>query len=596
MKETARLHSVSLLLAGAMCLLPFLVPYHQQPVLSFYPEWLAAALGVCAALAALAGRGTPALSVPTPALWLIAFALYLLVRMLGAGQAYPQIGFLAALYVLFAALMMWLGAQLANTLGTERVVLAVAAFLLAGALANSLAGAIQFYGRPALLDDVVAQLNGNRAYGNIAQPNLYANYLALGQSALIFLWLRRRLRTSYALGAAVFLSVGSALSGSRGALIFAGWIGLLGALAGRLQPGSDAQRLKRAAYFVAGCVFAAHFAVPWLNSAFQLGPPSEGALDRTLDLWEQGSEPRWEIYALALRVSGLAPFLGVGVGGFAGAAFELGLDPSLTRSGEVLTSPHDLPLHLLAETGAVGAVLALGSLGVWGWQIARRFPSGLEPALWWLVAAAGVELIHSLFEFPLWSADFLGVAALLMGVGAAPGAPSKPMSGTIRIASAGTCGVLVVALAILLRDYIRLDTTRVTGSATTLASRADAQRDAATLRGLAQGLLAPVAELWVLTGAPLDRSDLADKLAMSGRIAASSPSNAVIVRRAALLALNGDAENARALLERALRTFPYLRPATIAILHTASTADATAIAPLLRVARDATDASSGSAR
>ena len=589
MKETARLHSVSLLLAGAMCLLPFLVPYHQQPVLSFYPEWLAAALGVCAALAALAGRGVPATPIPTPALWLVAFALYLLVRMLGAGQA-PQIGLLAALYVVFAVLMMWLGVQLANTLGAERVVLVLAASLLAGALANSLAGSIQSYGRPALLDDVVAQLYGNRAYGNIAQSNLYANYLALGQSALIFLWLRRRMRTAYALAAAVFLSVGSALSGSRSALIFAGWFVLLGALVGHVQPGLDAQRLKRAAYFVGGCVFAAHFAVPWLNNAFQLGAPSEGALGRTLDLWEQGSEPRWKIYALALRVSSLAPFFGVGVGGFAGAAFESGLDPSLTREAEVLTSPHDLPLHLLAETGVVGAVLALGSLGVWGWRITRRFLSGSQPALWWVIAATGVELIHSLFEFPMWSADFLGVAALLMGVGAALGAASKPMSGTTRIASAGTCGVLVVALAILLRDYIRLDTTRITGSAVTLASPADAQRDAATLRGLAHGSLAPVAELWIVTGATLDRSDLASKLEMSRRVATYWPSNAVVVRRAALLALNGDADDAQALLERALRTFPHLGPATIAILQNASSADAEALEPLLVVARRGTNA------
>jgi hypothetical protein len=571
-----------------MCLLPFLVPYHQQPVLSFYPEWLAVALGACAALAALAGRGTPTTSIPAPALWLIAFALYLLVRMLGAGQAYPQIGLLAALYVLFAALMIWLGAQLANTLGAERVVLVLAAFLLAGALANSLAGAIQFYGRPALLDDVVAQLYSNRAYGNIAQPNLYANYLALGQSALIFLWLRRRMRTGYALAAAAFLSVGSALSGSRSALIFAGWFVLLGTLAEHFQPGLDARRLKRAAYFLAGCVFAAHFVVPWLNSVFQLGPPSEGALDRTLDIWEQGGEPRWKIYALALRVFSLAPFIGVGVGGFAGAAFELGLDPSLTRAGEVLTSPHDLPLHLLTETGAIGAVLALGSVGVWVWRIARRFRSGFEPALWWIAAATGVELIHSLFEFPMWSADLLGVTALLMGLVIAPGALSRPMFAAGRIAAAGSCAVLLVALAMLLRDYVRLDTTRITGSAVTLASPADTQRDAVTLRGLGHGLLAPVAELWIVTGAPLDRSDLAAKLEMSRRVTTYWPSNAVVVRRAALLALNGDADDAQALLERALRTFPQLAPATIAILQNASSTDEDALEPLLIVARKET--------
>jgi len=48
--------AVALLLAGTMCLLPFLVPYHQQPVLSFFPEWLAAALGAAAASWATGGN------------------------------------------------------------------------------------------------------------------------------------------------------------------------------------------------------------------------------------------------------------------------------------------------------------------------------------------------------------------------------------------------------------------------------------------------------------------------------------------------------------------------------------------------------------
>src|SRR5262245_16220508 len=182
MKKAAgawEMHAVCLLLAGAMCLLPFLIPYHQLPVLSFYPEWLAVALGVCAALVALAWRGAAIVSIPAPGLWLGAFALFLLLRAADGWQVYPQISLLAALYVVFAALMIWLGAQLANALGAERVALALAAFILAGALANALAGVIQFYGRPVLLDDVVARMGGNRAHGNIAQANLYAEYLAI---------------------------------------------------------------------------------------------------------------------------------------------------------------------------------------------------------------------------------------------------------------------------------------------------------------------------------------------------------------------------------------------------------------------------------
>jgi O-antigen ligase len=571
-------HAVSLLLAGAMCVLPFLVPYHQIPVLSFHSEWLAAALGVCAALSVLAWRGVPTVSIPSPALWLAAFSLFLVLRASGAGQAYPQIGLLAALYVLFAALMIWLGAQLASALGVERVATALAGLLLLGALANALAGAVQFYGRPALLEDVVAGLQGTRAYGNIAQSNLYADYLALGQSALLFLWLRLRVRTAYALLALLVLVAGGALSGSRGALVYALWFALLATAAERIQGGMEARRLKFAAYGVAAAVLAAHFAVPWLNAALHLGPSSEDVFSRQL------AEPRWQIYSIALRVFASAPVIGVGMGGFAGAAFERGLHPSLALLAEVWTSPHNLVLHLLVETGVVGAVLALGGVGIWLCQLVRRYLAHPLPALWWILATAGVELIHSLFEFPLWSAHFLGVAALLMGVGAAPRAPSRAMSVAIRVVAAGVCGALLLSLAALLRDYVRLDAARITGTTVTLADPADARRDAATMRELGHGLMAPVAELWTVIGASMDRSDIAGKLAMSERVARFWPANSILVRRAAWLALNGEAESARALLERVVQTFPHRRQATMEILQAAAVVDAAAMRPLIVVA------------
>ncbi|HKW37361.1 MAG TPA: Wzy polymerase domain-containing protein [Burkholderiales bacterium] len=579
-REGRPLH-VSLLLAGAMCLLPFLVPYHQPPIPSFYPEWLAAALGVCAALAALVRRATLAGSPPAPSLWLAALALYFLARA-SAGQAYPQIGLLAACYAAFAALMMWLGARLATSLGTERVALVLSACLLAGALANALAGAIQFYGRPILLEDAVALLSGPRAYGNIAQPNLYANYLALGQCALLFLWFRRRIRTPHALALAVALAAGSALSASRSALLFAAWIGLVGMLAGHRHPGPDARRLKLGAFAVAACIFAAHFGVPSANEAFHSARARESAYDRLAVFSAQAVEPRREIYAIGGGVFATAPVFGVGLGAFPGAAFDRGLDPSLTPSGEVLTSPHNLLLHLLAETGIVGALLCLAALGIWGWRLGRRYVSDPQPALWWIVAAVGIELIHSLVEFPLWSADFLGVAALLMGVGLPLGASSRSAAG-----AAGICGLLLVVLALLLSDYSRLDATRITGSAVTLARPADAQRDAATLRAVGHGLLAPVAELWIVLGTPVDRSDLAAKAAMSGRVATFWPSEDVVVRRAVFLALKGDTDDARVLLDRALRTFPQRRAAAIATIEDASHADAAALRPLLAVARGA---------
>jgi len=578
--------AISLLLAGSLCLLPFLIPYHQLPVLSFFPEWLAPALGTAAAFVMLAGRGAGPL--PMPARWLIAFALFLAVRSAVGDQAYPLASLLAAVYVVYAVLVIWLGAQLATAFGVERLAIVIAAFLLAGALANSLAGMIQFYGRPALLEDLIAELYGKRSYGNIAQANLYANYLALGEGALLFLWLLGHVRTAYTLPALILLVLGSALSGSRSILLYALWYTALGLLAARVPDAREAHRLSLGAYLLAGASVAAYFAVPWFNDVFLLGPPGDGAFDRLLGFPAEPAEPRLGAWWIALRVLAGAPLTGVGMGGFAGAAFESGLDPSLTYFGEVWTSPHNLVLHLLAETGAVGTVLALGGLCVWGWQVARRYRADPQPALWWLIAAAGLQLVHSMVEFPLWSAHFLGVAALLVGASSALlETPSPAASRAGWITATAACAALALTLGITLRDYVRLDATRITGTTLTLAPAAQAQRDAATMRELTHGLMAPVAELWIVLGARLDRDDLAHKLAISERVARTWPANAVVVRHAVFLAFADKLPEAQSLLARALRTFPHRRDATILILEQALAADPTAIGPLLVIARSA---------
>jgi O-antigen ligase len=576
---------IGLLLAGGACLLPFLLPYHQQPVLSFYPEWLAVALGTAAAAAAFISRGFRAdAALPAPALWLAAFALFLALRAALGSQAYPQADLLAALYVLFAVVMVQLGTQLVATLGIGRVAVVLAAFVLAGALANAVAGVIQFYGRPDLFEDVIAELRGGRAYGNIAQANLYTNYLALGQVALLFLWLRARLRTGYAITGLVLLVVASALAGARGALLYAIWFAVLGALAPWVLDRSVATRLKWGAYCVAGAVVAAQIVVPWVNSALQLGLAGEGALDRLLISQEQGYEPRLPVFLLAARIFAAAPLFGVGMGEFSGAAFALGLHPSLTAIGEVWTSPHNLPLHLLAEVGAVGAILALGGLCIWVIALLRRVRTVASPALWWIVAAVGVELIHSLIEYPLWSANFFGLTALLIGASTVP-TPCRPaIARAARRAGIGVCALLAAMLALMLRDYVRLDIARAAGTRVTLAPAAQGKRDAETMQDLRHGLLAPVAELWIFSGAPLDRRDVASKLAMGERVARHWPANAIIVRRAIFLAFDGRAGEAHAQLAAALHAFPQKHMATVMLLKQALGADPVTIAPLIALA------------
>ena len=157
----------------------------------------------------------------------------------------------------------------------------------------------------------------------------------------------------------------------------------------------------------------------------------------------------------------------------------------------------------------------------------------------------------------------------------------------IWTAAAGICVALALAMAMLLRDYVRLLSTRVTGTSLTLASAADAVRDAAVMRTLTHGLLAPPAQYAIILGAALDRSQLSDRLNMSARIARHYPTNAIIVRRAVFLAFDGQAAAARRLLAQAMYTFPKRCTETIGILTQALAADPAAIEPLLALARSA---------
>lgn len=582
----AHAQAMSLLLAGSLCLLPFLLPYHQPPLLSFQPEWLAAALGVAAMITALAGRRAAFTPIPLPARWLLLFALFLALQALLSKPAYPQLPLFGALYVLYAALLVWLGAQLSAAEGLERSASVLAACLLAGALANAVAGMIQFYGRPALLQDFIAELHRdplhNGVYGNIAQSNLYANYLALGASALLFLWLRGGLRPAFALAAAALLAWAGALSGSRGALFYPLWLAAFAFVAGRNQAGAQGQRFSSAAFGLAGLMLAAQVLVPWMNEAFQLGPANQGAFERLVEISTGHTEARGPLWLLAWRIFAAAPIAGAGIGEFAGAAFSMGLPHELARIDNVVwTSPHNLPLQLLAETGALGAVLALGGVCAWCWQALRRCVAAPDPAMWWITAAVGIELIHSMFEFPLWNAHFLGVTALLIGVGARPRTGSKTASRLSLAAATLACAALVLALAVLLRDHARLDETYVTGTTITLSSPADVARDAAVMRALTHGPFAPAAELWIFRGTALNHDKLAAKLGMSERVARHFPSDAVIARRVVFLAFDGRTAEAHSLLAQALRTFPQRCRSTRALLQEALLSDRTAIEPLI---------------
>ncbi len=72
--------------------------------------------------------------------------------------------------------------------------------------------------------------------------------------------------------------------------------------------------------------------------------------------------------------------------------------------------------------------------------MAAELLRGHSPAMWWVAACVGVEIIHAMLEFSLWYAHFLAISALLMGVGAGTGIRLHPyVSSLRRVRSEGLC-------------------------------------------------------------------------------------------------------------------------------------------------------------
>ncbi len=139
-------------------------------------------------------------------------------------------------------------------------------------------------------------------------------------------------------------------------------------------------------------------------------------------LLSTNSGNRWVWWKEAAGAFSDQPIGGWGAGTFPVTHLLYRQPPALN-----VRQPHDVPLQFLAETGLVGALLALGALGVLlaaAVDRVRRLPPGRERALAGaFVAAAAAWLAHGLVD---WDWDIPGAtlpALLLLAVAAASPPP-----------------------------------------------------------------------------------------------------------------------------------------------------------------------------
>jgi len=549
---------LSLLLVGAMVCLPFLNPHHYHPIPSFYPEWWAAALGTLACTLFLRHEAGKDLRLPQICLIPLALILIFLFQ-LAAGliDAVHQ-GLLFSLYLLWACVMALLGRVLAREAGLERLIDALAWGVLAGGAISLVIVLLQVQHVPLARSLLFHPIN-TALSANIAQPNQLADYLALGIFSTLHLQAKGRLNFRLALPLAAALAIAMLLTASRSAYVYAL---LLTGLAWLLRRQSDANaRIWKMARLVL-LAFVLMEAGQHLHWGSNDGGPLLHTGSERLTTDGGGLSIRSVLWQMAWQSFLSSPWLGVGLGHFSWQSFVLagGWPPgTLPNAAE---HAHNLFLHLLAEMGIAAPLAVLAGLllflrGAWG----QRRQWGING--FWIGGCLSIVGIHSMLEYPLWYAFFLGPVALLLGA-------VVPDTLSIRLEKLGRAGMVLLLITAfwilgnLYRDYSVLeDTVYWRNLSTTQASPwPEIHRRLSNLHD--NSLLPHYVEFYYAQVAPIGRDNLQEKLTITQNAILFSPTEALVYKYPVLLALAGQADEAFSWARMAAQAYPQNMPQKIA--------------------------------
>lgn len=561
---------------GLMLLLPYHVVTKAMPVPSFHAEALAAALGLLAVTALLPWSGR--LCLPRIAWLPLAFVALLLGQALAGMLAFTQQALLASLYLLWAAALMVLGAVLRRELGLERVAAVLAWFLLAGALASSVIGLLQLYQTYGILGRFMVVSSGARVWGNLAQPNHLADYLGMGLASIAFLYASGRLRLAYTLPAAALVVHVLSLTGSRAGILY---LAAMLILALFLFLGQRSAAPRRLLLF-AGFSVLAYYLVPAAMAQLGAGPEGISALER-LKAGAHFYEQRPRLWYVGWLLFQEAPMLGQGFRQYGLHYFLANATLPQPRVIGFNDHAHNLVLNVMAEFGLVGLAVLLAGLAGWLLGIVRQ-PRSL--ALWWAVAALAVIGLHSMVEYPLWYAFFLGPAALLLGLTDARTVEWRAGSGRrlarMRVLAGSMLLLGWLGLVQLWHDYLQLEGFLAYRYRYLHATEEVNRRAREALVDLhRKSLLAPLVELGLARSIQVSTDRLQDKLAVNTRAMQVYPISDVVYRQAMLLALDGDVAGASAQWDRAVAAFPEDETTSALVLRRRVEDGVAQLAPLL---------------
>ncbi|SDC31177.1 O-antigen ligase [Paraburkholderia lycopersici] len=545
------------LLALALTL-PYAVVNHTYPIPTFYSEFVALALYLLLGASALAlvrpARMGGGFASPTVALVPLLFGLLLIVQTFALPLAQPSMNWLGAGYLLAAFVAVHAGYTITRA-RLMRAALVWGAFALQiGGLFAVFSQVIQLLHLETKVTPLVVAYNvtvDRRPFGNMAQANHLATYIAFAMAGAMYLVQTRRLNVLlwgvltaiYAGGLALTVSRGPWLQ--VGVIFVAGvWIALTGCRSeegegrgGAGQGGAAGMRVGGLRAWIVPVALLVLFVgmnafVRWANIRYNL-QLDQSAADRFKDASQIA--PRIALWRYGWTMFKSHPVLGVGWGDFPIHQFEL---VRLLGGVEIANNAHDIFIDLLAKTGLAGVAIVV--LGLVAWFVrALRAPHTAERVFGFMLI--GVLVMHALVEYPQQYMFFLLPAMFVFGL-----LETKPLRAVPPRLSLGVYAVVafggIAALYPVLRDYNRAEVLYY------------GQHPARDYADDPSRLFGAWGDYGMATLLPMNAASLSSKLYAHQRAIALLPGETVLRRYAVLQALNGDTAGAFDTVER-LRIF-----------------------------------------
>ncbi len=531
---------LSLVLLALALVLPYAVVNHTYPIPTFYAEFTALALYLLmgAGVVFLIASSRPRIGFASPVVALVPllFGLLLVAQSVVLPVSQPSMNWLGGGFLLAAFMATHAGYGFVRAKLNETALRWAASALVIGGLYAVFCQVIQLFHLEARVSPLVVAYNvtvERRPFGNMAQANHLATYIAFAMAGALFLVQTRRIAVAIWALVSTLFAVGLALTVSRGPWLQMGVIVVAGFWMAFAQTRAEPQMRRSHRQWLIPIAlgvmfFVVNALIRWANVRYHL-ELGQSAADRFKDAGQIA--PRLALWKYGWTMFRTHPLMGVGWGEFPSYQYQF----AKTLGGvEIANNSHDIFIDLLAKTGLIGLAIVLFGLITWLVRVVRAPQSAARV---FGIALIGVLVMHALVEYPQQYMFFLLPAMFVFGL-----LETRPLRLVPARLSFGAFAVVVfggiAALYPVFRDYARAEVLYY------------GARPAEQYRADPSFLFQAWGEYGMATLLPMNSMDLQHKLAMHRQAMALLPGETVLRRYAVLQALSGDTAAAFDTVER----------------------------------------------